>query len=272
MVPAATLTGLLRWTSPTPRPELRRYSPAASAGCASNRCLSGLIPMLACQTALVHIPEQVISQRGYVSGRYTRERLMVTAERLFSERGVHGVSMREIGLAASQRNNNVIAYHFGDKAGLLGAIYAFRSQQINRRRLELIEALDRDGRGREVRLLLMALLQPHAETIEDPDNHFLGFLARLLLDEGSLAGEGARMADRNLSGHEMLRKRIEAQSCQLKPKEFGHRFDLLFNFAITAFAARKIGPTTRSVEHLLEEVTTIVACGLASPAIHLSPR
>jgi AcrR family transcriptional regulator len=35
----------------------------------------------------------------------TRERLLVTAERLFAERGVAGVSLREIGAAAGQRNN-----------------------------------------------------------------------------------------------------------------------------------------------------------------------
>ncbi|PKQ02591.1 MAG: TetR family transcriptional regulator, partial [Alphaproteobacteria bacterium HGW-Alphaproteobacteria-11] len=34
----------------------------------------------------------------------TRARLMVAAERLFGERGLHGVTLKEINAAAGQRN------------------------------------------------------------------------------------------------------------------------------------------------------------------------
>ena len=60
------------------------------------------------------------------AGIPTRELLIETAEQLFAERGIHGVSLREIGLAAGQRNNGVTQYHFGDKAGLVVAIFERR--------------------------------------------------------------------------------------------------------------------------------------------------
>ena len=69
------------------------------------------------------------------AGIPTRELLIETAERLFAERGIHGVSLREIGLAAGQRNNGVTQYHFGDKAGLVVAIFERRAAEVNARRL-----------------------------------------------------------------------------------------------------------------------------------------
>lgn len=51
-------------------------------------------------------------------GDQTRERILDVAERLYSERGVDGVSLREIRLAAGQRNSSAIQFHFGDAIGL----------------------------------------------------------------------------------------------------------------------------------------------------------
>jgi AcrR family transcriptional regulator len=47
----------------------------------------------------------------------TRERLLTTAERMFSERGFKNVTVREICLAA-RANVAAVNYHFGDKLGL----------------------------------------------------------------------------------------------------------------------------------------------------------
>ncbi|MEZ5144579.1 MAG: helix-turn-helix domain-containing protein [Acidimicrobiales bacterium] len=52
----------------------------------------------------------------------TRAVLLDTAERLFSENGIHAVSLRQIRLAAGQGNAAAVQYHFGDKAGVLQAL------------------------------------------------------------------------------------------------------------------------------------------------------
>jgi AcrR family transcriptional regulator len=193
---------------------------------------------------------------------------MLTAERLFAERGIHGVSMREVGMAANQRNNNVIAYHFGDRRGLIRAIYALRSEQLNRRRHELLDILDDAGQGSELPALLTALVQPQAETIEDPDNHFLGMLARMLLDEGSIAGEGASSAAPHMSAHHEIRERVASHIPGASDDRFLRRFDLLLNFAITAFAAQKIGSRPKnSVPQLLTEVVSTMVASLEALAL-----
>lgn len=48
--------------------------------------------------------------------------LLDSAERLFAEHGVSGISDRKIAEAAGQRNHSAVAYHFGGREGLLSAL------------------------------------------------------------------------------------------------------------------------------------------------------
>ncbi|QEU96010.1 TetR family transcriptional regulator [Streptomyces kanamyceticus] len=121
----------------------------------------------------------------------TRIRLIETAERLFAERGVHAVSLREIAAAAGQRNTSAVAYHFGDKRGLVTAVYAHRLGPTNEGQLRRIAALDEQGIGKELRPLVEVFVHPMAERITraaaDPDappSHFLRFVAQALYVEG----------------------------------------------------------------------------------------
>jgi AcrR family transcriptional regulator len=113
-----------------------------------------------------------------------RERLIITAERLFAERGMRGVSLREIGTEAGQRNNSASQYHFGSKAGLIEAIFAYRMGTINQRRLAAIAELDQRGSGLELRGLVEAYIHPLAETVGDTDGEgwYVRFLANVLAD------------------------------------------------------------------------------------------
>ena len=54
----------------------------------------------------------------------TRQRLIAAAETLFAERGVEGVSLREINAVAGMRNATALQYHFHDRYGLVKAILA----------------------------------------------------------------------------------------------------------------------------------------------------
>ena len=52
----------------------------------------------------------------------TRARLLSAAERLFAERGIDAVSLREITRESGARNAIAAQYHFADRAGLVQAI------------------------------------------------------------------------------------------------------------------------------------------------------
>ena len=97
----------------------------------------------------------------------TRIRLIEVAERLFAERGVNGVSLREIGAEADQRNTGAVRYHFGSKAGLIDAVFRHRMEPVNERREALLATLDAEGRGHDVRGLAEAFLHPLSEMLGD---------------------------------------------------------------------------------------------------------
>lgn len=65
-------------------------------------------------------------------------RLMDAAERLVALHGDAGASSRAITLAAGQRHNSAIAYHFGSRASLLEAVWDRGSREVNDWRRDLL--------------------------------------------------------------------------------------------------------------------------------------
>lgn len=90
----------------------------------------------------------------------TPDRILQAAERLFSQRGIDGVSLREITSAAGV-NSAAAHYHFGSKEAVLEALFALRARPIAERREQLLGQLKLDRRGRpKLEDVLRAFLQP----------------------------------------------------------------------------------------------------------------
>ena len=98
----------------------------------------------------------------------TRLALMRAAERLFAERGVEAVSLREIAVAAGQRNNSSTLYHFGDKRELIEAMLARHSDAIDQALPAQLEELRREGRER-LETILELLVDPLIAKLDDED-------------------------------------------------------------------------------------------------------
>ena len=93
--------------------------------------------------------------------------ILQAAERLFSERGFAAVSLREVAREASVAVGSV-TYHFGDKLGLLQAIYDLRTRPMNARRLELLgEARRIASYDQRLTAILRAYLLPAFSSSED---------------------------------------------------------------------------------------------------------
>jgi len=101
----------------------------------------------------------------------SKVRLILTAEELFAERGIEGVSLREISLAAGQGNNAAVQYHFKTRQGLVAAIFDYRVAQMDRIRSEALARLFDAGEERDLRSLLMVLLLPHLELADERGTH-----------------------------------------------------------------------------------------------------
>jgi AcrR family transcriptional regulator len=96
-------------------------------------------------------------------GDSTREQLLDAAERLYGERGVAGVSLREIRLAASQRNRSALQFHFGDRSGLLLALTQRHLPRVAVIQQALYDDAVASGRRDELRSLVEVLVRPHAD-------------------------------------------------------------------------------------------------------------
>jgi len=125
------------------------------------------------------------------AGDDTPGRIVDAAERLFAEHGIEGASLRAICLAAKQSNTVAVQYHFGDRMGLVDAIFAKRTPVIEKRRSELMAEARTAGTPLDIRTLVKILVLPLIEMKEaDGRNVYAQFMlqflnARLLLPETS---------------------------------------------------------------------------------------
>jgi len=116
----------------------------------------------------------------------TRDKLVLAAERLFAERGIDTVSLREINRAAGQRNVAALHYHFGNREALLEAIFERRMAGINRRRVEMLDALDVEGRDDAIRSVVEAMVLPLASQLDPAvdGSRYIRFLSQAISDPG----------------------------------------------------------------------------------------
>jgi AcrR family transcriptional regulator len=114
-------------------------------------------------------------------GAATRERLMVAGERLFAERGIDAISIRDITNEAGA-NSAAIHYHFGSKTALITAILDWRAAAVAARRSEWLERIEVNA-DPSLREVIEAFVVPTAELANDTDGggrYHIGFLAAVL--------------------------------------------------------------------------------------------
>ena len=102
-----------------------------------------------------------------------REKMILAGERLIAQQGLEGLSLRKVNLAANQKNTSAALYHFGDKQGLLLAIFDYRLEHVDQRRHAL---LDKDEST--VSALMRAWILPDIEEVTEAEGG--SFHARFL--------------------------------------------------------------------------------------------
>ena len=76
----------------------------------------------------------------------TRAALVRSAARLFAEKGLGAVSVKDITREAGARNPSAVYYHFGSVEELIKEVFVQRFTRIERQRLQLFAALDQRSR------------------------------------------------------------------------------------------------------------------------------
>lgn len=108
--------------------------------------------------------------------------LMEAAERLIAEKGIDGVSSREIARLAGHKNHSAVNYNFGSYEGLVEALIEHRSAPISQQRREQLAALLAASAEPRLEDLVGLMVRPMAAQLLAPagQNHFLNLLSQLL--------------------------------------------------------------------------------------------
>jgi AcrR family transcriptional regulator len=179
----------------------------------------------------------------------TPEQLVLVAEQLFARDGVDGVSLRQIAVESGLRNPASVQYHFGSKEALLRAVIELRLPPINEHRLELLDQLDADGRGHDLRGLVDAMVRPLLELEA----------ASLYIDLISRVGDRDDFADAYVStgplGRSMgvLDERLDEALGHLSPVVAANRKRLATTLMVAALRRHRSRSTRGESEPLSDE-------------------
>ena len=94
------------------------------------------------------------------------QHLKQIACRLFAERGVDGVTVREIAEAAGQKNHAAVGYHFGSKEALIRELVLDGAIAIDEYRNAMLDALEARGGPTSVREVVEVLVQTSIRALE----------------------------------------------------------------------------------------------------------
>lgn len=190
----------------------------------------------------------------------TRQRLISAAETLFAQRGIDGVSLREINTAAGVGNTSALQYHFRDRTGLVKAVLAKHTPAVDAARHAMLDRYVETGRD-DLRELAAALVRPSAEKLRDPDGGraYLRIHAEVLnRPEATFAGDGA-----SRDSIHRWRSLVGPLLPDVAVRRLHHRFTAM-RVSATELARRAAAAPRRDDQLFVSHLTDLVAALLAA--------
>ena len=197
-----------------------------------------------------------------------RDVLVATAERLFAEQGIDGVSLRTV-MAEAGTNVAAVRYHFGTKDALVEAVVRTRSEEIREERDHLLSALEAEAHP-DLRGLAEAFVLPLATMATAGDTSWIRLVAGIASNGhpaiGVIDGEFADQT-RRLG---VLLRRV---SPDLDPVTMRFRMTVAMTLAyrtlgdLADLRTRIAGPGSQPVddERVVRELVDAVTSVLAGP-------
>lgn len=117
------------------------------------------------------------------SRQNTKAALVRSAERLFAEKGLGTVSVKDITRAAGARNPSAVHYHFGNVETLIKEVFTQRYRAIEEARLERLARVDVTDKQSRVIALVEAAIAPFMETcLEEDGRLYVRFVLQFASD------------------------------------------------------------------------------------------
>ncbi|MCS5736087.1 TetR/AcrR family transcriptional regulator [Herbiconiux daphne] len=218
---------------------------------------------------------RVPGERPNARGEATRQRILGEAERLFAERGIEAVPLRDIGMAAGQRNHAAVQYHFGDRMQLIQEIVEFRGGASDERRATMVADLMFTGTPPGVTDIIGAFVRPLAMHLQE-DNHYLGFLSRFITEEGGYEALGDRGTHAGASVV-TLRALLTRIVPEVPEKVLDERWWVTLTSAVHTLARyqsaqRKREHLPAQVDVLIDDLVAYLSAGIVAPVVEGDPR
>ena len=197
-------------------------------------------------------------------GDATRLRILLAAEELFAQHGIAAVPLRDIGVAAGQKNNVAVQYHFRDRETLVREIAAYRAVVGEAVRSELLAELVASGRTSTVQEVVHAYLASLTVHL-DPANHYLAFLARYAAERGSFHGLEGLGTSTIQTFVAMLRRMLP----HLRRELVEERWMVVMTSSLHTLAryqsAQLAGELPAPMPALIDDLACFLAAALAAP-------
>ncbi|WP_418316544.1 TetR/AcrR family transcriptional regulator [Piscinibacter sakaiensis] len=201
----------------------------------------------------------------------TPERILQAAERLFSERGIGDVSLREITTAAGV-NSAAAHYHFGSKDAVLEELFTRRAEPIARQREQMLGALKLNRQGTpQLEDVLRAFLKPALDLLKTPEGvAFTRLRARMVFEREEVRRQVmGKSFDRT---NEMALQALAKALPKLAPTELYWRFHFMLGTMVYTMARPgRIEALTHDsfdtydADAGLEQMVRFVAAGFRAP-------
>ena len=199
------------------------------------------------------------------------EQIKDAALRLFAEKGVDGVTVREIAAASGQKNHGAVGYYFGSKEALVREVVMDGAVALERLRNEALDGLESRGGPTCVREIVDVLVFPATEL---RDEYYINFITLFAMTHRDLMLDAIDPAWNRAYGRclDHLRRLLP----QLSPALQNQRFVLMGAYLNAALSARARALADHSRDHPmwsgshgLEHFAQTVVALLEAP-LHLS--
>lgn len=198
----------------------------------------------------------------------SRTRMILAAEVLFAREGIDGVSLRRIAASSGQKNHHAVQYHFGSRDGLVQAIFDYRMQQMDARRLEMIALAEQEQRLAHPRTIADVIFLPQLALIDKFGDHsYANFLCQYLLrnSDAEYGRFGGNLPDGLRRTLNLLRRKLSFLSDSAAQRRLITACFMFLNLLAVYSRDLESGRATEDFENALEDTMRQIVAALFLP-------
>lgn len=197
--------------------------------------------------------------------------IKAAALKLFSERGVDGVTVREIADLAGQKNHGAVAYYFGSKETLVRTLVEDGAKIIDERRNAYLDQLETNGTPITVANVIDAIVYPSVDVAgKGDDDCYLRFTQILHLTHQDLF-ESA-VGNRFNSGYQRCMRLLRELMPPMPAALASQRLVFIGVYIAQILAARQTAMADRSRRHIVwPSARTLSHLSQTATAIAMAP-